>query len=416
MLLKALDRRDATIVRLVGIALICWSVIASDRPPALHARGLVVLVLLVVLTASWLIWTFKTSVCKTMTPDLYVIAASSAVLAVAAPNGAGSAGAFVACMGAAARVDLRHGFQVVAVAVAGMAVAAVIYDWSALGVLAYTGGWLAMAFAGSNIRQMELRAEQAELLLAQTQRSHEEQLRATRLEEQTRIARDIHDVLAHSLAGLTIQLEATTALLDQGAEPEAIRERVSRAHELAREGLRETRRAVGALREGSAVPAALALTALVDAYRTEMGAEAELDLSAEQELSGKVGEAVVRTVQEALTNVRKHAPGAAVAVEVTAARGEVTVARGEPTSGELTATSGEPTAGQPTPGELTVTIVDRCTSTVAAGAPSELSSSGGGYGLRGMRERATLLGGTLEAGPTDDGWRVELRLPLESAI
>jgi len=124
----------------------------------------------------------------------------------------------------------------------------IAYHGSGLGLSRIRQQWSALAFAGSNVRNMELRAEQAELLLAQTQRSHEEQLRATRLEEQARIARDIHDVLAHSLAGLSIQLEATTALLDQGADPESIRERVDRAHQLARDGLRETRRAVGALR------------------------------------------------------------------------------------------------------------------------------------------------------------------------
>ncbi len=115
-------------------------------------------------------------------------------------------------------------------------------------MVAYALGFCAVALAGTNLRQLNLRAEQAELLLAQTQRSHEEQLRAARLEESARIARDIHDVLAHSLAGLTIQLEATDALLAQGADTETIRARVQRAHELAREGLRETRRAVGALR------------------------------------------------------------------------------------------------------------------------------------------------------------------------
>ena len=76
-------------------------------------------------------------------------------------------------------------------------------------LLAYTLGIAAALLAASNSRQTVVRAEQAELLLAQTQRSHEEQLRAARLEESTRIAREIHDVLAHTLAGLTIQLEAT---------------------------------------------------------------------------------------------------------------------------------------------------------------------------------------------------------------
>jgi signal transduction histidine kinase len=112
----------------------------------------------------------------------------------------------------------------------------VIYGDVGLGLLAYALGFAASALGASNSRQSVKRAEQAELLLAQSQRSHEEQLRATRLAESTRIAREIHDVLAHALAGLTIQLEATTALIEQGAERDAVLARVRRAHELAREG------------------------------------------------------------------------------------------------------------------------------------------------------------------------------------
>jgi signal transduction histidine kinase len=227
---------------------------------------------------------------------------------------------------------------------------------------------------------MQLRAGQAELLLAQTQRSHEEQLRAARLEESTRIARDIHDVLAHSLAGLTIQLEATDALLAQGADVETIRARVQRAHELARDGLRETRRAVGALRGDAPPPVPEAMQQLVAAYEGPVELACKGDL---QRLSGPVGETLVRTVQEALTNVRKHAPGAPVDVSVNVAADQVTVV-----------------------------VSDRPTVGVIVGANSGLASSGGGYGLTGMRERAAQLGGTLEAGPDASGWRVTMSLPL----
>ena len=103
-----------------------------------------------------------------------------------------------------------------ALGAATLGACAIIYDHSALGVLAYTLGFAAAALTGSNIRQSQLRIEQAQLLLAQTQRSHEEQLRSARLEESTRIARDIHDVLAHSLAGLAIQLEATACVAGSG--------------------------------------------------------------------------------------------------------------------------------------------------------------------------------------------------------
>ena len=172
---------------------------------------------------------------------------------------------FVAVVAAGVRVEVPRALPLLALSVLALAVAVLVYDAGALGLLAYALGFTAALLAASNSRQSIARAAQAELLLAQTQRSQEEQLRAARLEESTRIAREIHDVLAHALAGLTIQLEATRALVEQGAAREVVLERVSRAHALAREGLRETRHAVGALR-GEAVAAPDALRALVDEY------------------------------------------------------------------------------------------------------------------------------------------------------
>ncbi len=385
MALNALNRRYATLARLAGLALICWSVITSDVPPGLHGRGLLVAGLLVVLIAAWLAWTAWSSQLTRLTPDLHLIALASAVLAVAAPSSGASAGAFLAPMAASARTGIRGGLVVVALSVLAMGGAALAYDWSALGVLAYSGGWCAMALAGANLRQMRLRADQAELLLAQTQRSHEEELRVTRLQEQARIAREIHDVLAHSLAGLTIQLEATAALIEQGADPQTIRERVVRAHQLARDGLRETRRAVGALREAAPEAGDRALRALVDEYRAGADGVLEFELRCDPALlSAERGETVLRVVQEALTNVRKHAPGAAVAVSIAVEQRW-----------------------------LVVRIADRAVSPVAARLAPGLAGTGGGYGIRGMRERAQLLGGTLRAGPTAEGWLVELRLPVE---
>jgi signal transduction histidine kinase len=220
--------------------------------------------------------------------------------------------------------------------------------------------------------------------LAQTQRSAEEQLRAARLEESTRIAREIHDVLAHALAGLTIQLEATTALIESGAEREDVLARVRRAHELAREGLRETRRAVGALRgDATAVPEAI--EALAADYRSSADHPAALTMSGDRALlSGDAGQAVLRTVQEAMTNVHRHALGAEVSVTIDAGA------------------------------DATVVVVANGGAAVPV-AGGSLAASGGGYGLQGMRERAAALGGTLSAGPTQDGWRVALRLPAERA-
>jgi signal transduction histidine kinase len=390
MLLATFDRRVATTIRLAGLVLIAVSVLTGSHQPGTSGRRLVVSLLFAAAVLSWLIWMTRPGNDQGVTFELYVMAIAGGLLVDATMQGAVSAFVFVAVIAAGLRVELARAAPVALAGTLAVAVSALLYNGNALGLLAYALGLAASLLAAANGRQRTLRVEQAELLLAQTQRSHEEQLRAARLEESTRIAREIHDVLAHTLAGLTIQLEATGALVEQGADRDAVLARVHRAHELSREGLRETRRAVGVLR-GDAVPAPAGIEALVAEYRATADAGAELTIDGNPaRLSGRTGETVLRVVQEALTNVRKHAPGAEVSVAVH--------------------------AGEAPGDEVVLMVDDRPTATQPAGhagaaRPGGLAATGGGYGLQGMRERAQLLGGTLTAGSVDRGWRVELRLP-----
>jgi signal transduction histidine kinase len=390
MLLAGLDRRLATVIRLVGLALVALTILnASHHPAGTAGRGLFVSLLFAAAAVAWLVWTIRPDR-PGVTPELYVMAAAGGLLVEVSPQTAASVFVFVAVAVAGLRVEVTPAAPVLLVGTLAVAVSDLIYNGSALGLLAYVLGLAVALLAASTARQRVVRAEQAELLLAQTQRSHEEQLRVARLEESTRIARDIHDVLAHTLAGLTIQLEATGALLEQGADRDAVLARVHRAHELARDGLAETRRAVGALR-GDAVSARAGIEALVAEYRSGADAHAQLTIDGDPaRLSGRSGEAVLRVVQEALTNVRKHAPGTEV---------WVTIHAGEDADDEVVlVVDDRPVAAQP--------------AARAGVVPGEgLAATGGGYGLQGMRERAELLGGTLSAGGVDGGWRVELRLP-----
>lgn len=384
MILYRINRRVATPMRLAGLALIVWTVLISRHHPTTNGRGLLVAVLLAAVIAAWIVWTIWPTRGQGITLEIYVLAIAGGFLIGATPDSAASAFVFVGVATASFHVALTRAMPLVALAILSIAVSILVYNGSGLGLLAYALGFAATALAASNSRQSVQRAEQAELLLAQTQRSHEEQLRVARLEESTRIAREIHDVLAHSLAGLTIQLEATSTLLEQGADRDAVLARVRRAHELAREGLRETRRAVGALR-GDDVSAPAAIEALVAEYRAAAEAPAELTIDGDRDrLTGPTGQAVLRAVQEALTNVRKHAPGAGVSVAVHAGV---------------------------RPEEKVVLLVANRPSESGQAPRGALSDTGGGYGLQGMRERAQLLGGTLSAGASADGWRVELRLP-----
>ncbi|HEY2792687.1 MAG TPA: histidine kinase [Micromonosporaceae bacterium] len=205
----------------------------------------------------------------------------------------------------------------------------------------------------------------------------ESQARSAALDERARIAREIHDVLAHSLAALTVQLETADALLESGRTEQAHKS-VLRAGQLAREGLAETRRAIGALR-GESLPLPLLLRSLTDAYQADLGTPATLVVEGEErELRPDVSLTLYRTAQEATTNARKHAPKAPLSIELHYGAIEMS----------LDVTNGAAPDG------------DR-----------PLASTGGGYGLTGLRERAELAGGTIEAGPVDDGWRVSVRIP-----
>jgi signal transduction histidine kinase len=231
------------------------------------------------------------------------------------------------------------------------------------------------ATIGLNRHSYQIQAEQAAALLAQRERLQAEQRRADVLDERTRIAREVHDVLAHSLSALSLNLQGARLMLARENASDEAQDQIQRAQRLAVEGLAEARRAVAALREDP-VPAARAIADLVTSSRLESGTPTDFTVDGTpRELPGPAEDALYRTAQEALSNTRKHAAGAPVSV-VLAYRDDST---------ELTVTDhqGHRPAGPPT----------------------------GGYGLTGMRERAELIGGRLCTGPTDDGWQVRLVVP-----
>jgi signal transduction histidine kinase len=228
-----------------------------------------------------------------------------------------------------------------------------------------------------------LRAEQAERMLAETHRAREAETQAAALAERARIAREIHDVLAHSLAAVSVNLQAAEGLLGAlpAGSPELAKaiECIGRAGVFTREGLADARRAIMALRD-DADPLADQLSALAQEYRADGDVAIDFTVTGvPRPVAAEAALAAYRTAQEALTNARKHAPGQPVrmSLEFTAAGIAVRVAN--------------PVA------------------TVTAGGP--LAATGAQYGLTGLRERAALSGGTLAAGPVGGEWRVALRIP-----
>ncbi|MFB4278742.1 sensor histidine kinase [Nonomuraea sp. MTCD27] len=211
--------------------------------------------------------------------------------------------------------------------------------------------------------------------------------------ERARIARELHDVVAHHISMVAVQAE--TARLAVPGMPAAGAERLSAIGDTARAALTEMRRLLGVLREDAEAEPTWRpqpglrldeLNELLDEAREASGSGVRLILrGAPVELDPGVELAAYRIVQEALTNARRHAPGAAVDVEL-----------------------------DYTGDTLHLAVRDNGPGPRATGAGG--AEVGGGHGLSGMRERATAVGGELRTGPAPGGgFLVEARLPGKSA-
>ncbi|MEU4272212.1 sensor histidine kinase [Streptomyces sp. NPDC026092] len=221
-------------------------------------------------------------------------------------------------------------------------------------------------------------------------RTQEERARTTLLEERARIARELHDVVAHHMSVITVQADSAPYRIPD--LPEAAREEFTSIAASARESLTEMRRLLVVLRsegtegERAPQPGLDRVQQLIEAS-VRAGVPAELSMAADLQNHSDVPQAVdlsaYRIVQEALANIVRHAPGAKTRVSV----------RSED-------------------GALLVVVVNG----PAPGPTSPLERGDGtGHGLVGMRERVRLTGGTLDTGPLPDGgFRVAARLPLRT--
>jgi signal transduction histidine kinase len=248
-----------------------------------------------------------------------------------------------------------------------------------VGLLAAAGAW---ALADRAVEQAAFRAERdrALALLAEVEASRQDQREAAAAEERNRIAREMHDVLAHSLAGLSMQLQAIRAVAAAEGAPASITGPIDRAAELAREGVQEARAAVGVLR-------APRLRGLDDLDGLVRGFPGEVSLQVSGEpgtIEPAAAHAVYRAVQEAMTNAARYATGSGIAVAVTWS-----------------------------PARLQVRIRDH--GLPAGRRPSGVRGSG--TGVQSMADRVAASGGQLTAGPAGDGsgWLVEVTIPVLSA-
>jgi len=219
-------------------------------------------------------------------------------------------------------------------------------------------------------------------ILAQREELETEQRRTDLLDERARIAREIHDVLAHSLGALGIQIQAARAVLADHGDVDRAGEILAAAQRMAAEGLVETRRAVHALRADT-LPLDEELARVSDTYAQRYHVPATFDVGGSPApLPPDATVALLRVAQESLVNAAKHAAGQGVTVRLDYSDADV----------RLTVRNDLPPGSGPD-GEAGVSTVN------------------GGYGLTGMRERLRLLNGTLQAGRQDNQWIVTAELP-----
>lgn len=197
------------------------------------------------------------------------------------------------------------------------------------------------------------------------------------LEERRRIARDVHDMVGHGLAAMMLQITGARHVLDR--DPEEVREALTSAEEVGRRTLRDLRRTVGALREEGGLQAPLEgleqVGDLVEDARSG-GLLTEYVARGPQDVDPTVGLTLFRIAQAALANAAIHAPAARTVVTSTVTTDAVTLE--VLSSGPL--------------------------------RPRDAHEARGHYGLRGMRERAEVVGGEFSAGPVPEGWLVRCRV------
>ena len=379
------QERERTVfaaIRVLAVAVIAFVVVTSFQAtpaPGAHGPALATAVALAALcvamiTAMWL----RLAAAVIQLTVLLIAVVSAAVLIGLQGNNAAFLGVFPAVCMAALVLPIR-----MSVPLAGAAVAAVSLAWLANGRAPVTGiilndfGIVAFFLLSLFARRLRESNQRAELLLAELEQTRAAQARAAALAERQRLAREVHDVLAHALSGLVLNLETARLLTSQSAADPQVADAIERSHRLARTGLAEARRAIGMLRD-DALPGPERLADLAARFEGDTGVRCQVTVTgSERALSAEGRLTLYRVTQEALTNIRKHSCADRVDIRLVY----------RPAGTELRIEDFSTRRERPPPGD------------------------GSGYGLTGMRERAELIGGTLTAGPTDSGFAVSLRVP-----
>jgi signal transduction histidine kinase len=363
----------------VAILVVVLGSTNSQPAPGLHGKSLAVTLVVCVFAAALLVAIqdgFPERGLELQTAVIALMGVAGVAIAALQSKGATEVAAGVAVFIAIGRLPFKVGVAT-GVAVTGALGAVVAIAGSSSSAVA--AGVLVTVLLGV-VAQFLKRSRESEdrtqMLLAQLQDARDEQARMAATAERGRIAGELHDVLAHSLSAAAIQLQGARKLAEREHAAPPLSNAIDRASELVKSGLANARQAVGTLR-GDPLPTVVQLPALVDGYRSDMNLDVTLRIEGEaRALPADTSLALYRGAQEALTNVARYAPGASTNV----------VLRYEHAHTRLSVHND-----------------------AAAGSPRE--GMGGGRGLEGLRERIERVGGAMSAGPTPDGWRVEIEVP-----
>ena len=373
------------IVRLAGLCAVAFSIVTNhsrDRHPALEVTAVIVACVLV----AWWAYTdhsteSRARFARFLPWTLSILVVTSGVASITRGGGALIFLGCLAAIGAGAEPDAVMGWTVTALGVLAVECACVVLGSSTWTVLGYPLILLVGLLIGRSRRAYRVQAEQAAILLSNAERLREEQQLVATLNERTRIAREIHDVLAHSLGALGVQIQAARAVLTDQRDIERTLELLDQAHRLASDGLIETRRAIHALRSDTA-PLAAGLAELATTHGRRHRVQVTFQtLGDERRLSPEATLALTRVAQESLMNAAKHAAHQPVELRLHY-------------------------------GDRNVTLVVENEQTVAR-EDEGIAHGGvdGGYGLAGMRERLLLIDGSLSASACRGHWIVTARVP-----
>ena len=364
----------------VAVGALAAVVVRAKPSPGLHGQHLAISVSLIAYAAGMISFEqIPHSAVRIRAAMLVVMIGAAAVMVGIQPTGPGWLGMFPPVAAASFRLKGQVAMVITGLALAALGLGAALGTYRSVDATIIDELAVLSYFAMCVFARRFIAADQySQEMITQLEATRAAQAEAAALGERQRLAREMHDVLAHSLSGLLINLEGARLMAERGVGGAKLEAALARAHGLAKTGLEEAQRAIGMLRD-DALPGPERIEQLAADFEGDTGIPCAFVIDgAPCDLGSDASMTLYRVAQESLTNIGKHACPVRVEIRLT----------GEPEGVRFSVEDfrvGEPTRQPP--------------------------GGGTGYGLTGMRERAALIGASVTAGPKPDGFRVELWIP-----